>query len=334
MPALSREDFLKRYARYFNPRRVEAIQELGFFFVEGAAEGVWFHDSEGHRFLDLWCMGGLYNLGHRHPVLMDVARKALILGRLLGFTGELDDIALESLVPESARRLSLRDFLARLEEYDADWDRRAKDARDAGRVLRYVASVTRRRVEVGLQAVDASSPFASLNGTDNQVAFTTMRYQTNPLIITCTGDCIIEGRFALRGRNGIGDDTFNAATTPTAGGSAPCGAGRGGNGHPVSVKAGAPSLIYMETPKFGENGYGPGNADPVGGGGGQCGCTLPHSNFSSVNNCNNFTDDGDGSRACRLSPAARGLDRAQSRRHPADGGCCHRDCLARAAPSP
>ena len=118
---------------------------------------------------------------------MDVARKALILGRLLGFTGEINDIALESLVPESARRLSLKDFLARLEEYDPDWERRAKDARDAGRVLRYVASVTRRRVEVGLQAVAASSPFASLNGTDNQVAFTTMRYQTNPLIITGPG---------------------------------------------------------------------------------------------------------------------------------------------------
>ena len=118
---------------------------------------------------------------------LDVARKALILGRLLGFTGELEDIALESLVPEPARRLSLADFLARLEEYDAAWEQRARAARDAGRVLRYVASVTRRRVEVGLQAVDASSPFAALNGTDNQVAFTTMRYRTNPLVITGPG---------------------------------------------------------------------------------------------------------------------------------------------------
>src|SRR5207245_825576 len=33
---------------------------------------------------------------------MDVARKALILGRLLGFPGELEDIEVESLVPEGA----------------------------------------------------------------------------------------------------------------------------------------------------------------------------------------------------------------------------------------
>jgi aspartokinase/homoserine dehydrogenase 1 len=118
---------------------------------------------------------------------MDVARKALILGRLLGFEGELQDIALESLVPEPARKLSLADFLGRLDEFDDAWEQRAKAARDAGRVLRYVASVTRKRVAVGLQAVESSSPFAALSGTDNQVAFTTMRYQTNPLVITGPG---------------------------------------------------------------------------------------------------------------------------------------------------
>ncbi len=118
---------------------------------------------------------------------MDVARKALILGRLVGFEGELEDIELESLVPPPARKLPLRDFLARLEDFDESWEKRAREARDAGRVLRYVASVTRRRVEVGLQAVESTSPFAALNGTDNQVAFTTMRYQTNPLVITGPG---------------------------------------------------------------------------------------------------------------------------------------------------
>jgi len=118
---------------------------------------------------------------------MDVARKALILGRLLGFPGELEDIALESLVPERARKRPLPAFLSHLDEFDEEWEARSREARETGRVLRYVASVTRRRVAVGLQAVEATSPFAALNGTDNQVAFTTMRYQTNPLIITGPG---------------------------------------------------------------------------------------------------------------------------------------------------
>src|SRR5439155_856856 len=61
---------------------------------------------------------------------MDVARKALILGRLLGFSGELGDIAVESLVPQGAEQLSLEGFLARLDEYDQAWVRRVAAARD------------------------------------------------------------------------------------------------------------------------------------------------------------------------------------------------------------
>ena len=117
----------------------------------------------------------------------DVARKALILGRLLGFRGELDDIAVESLVPNEARRLPLPEFLERLEEWDEPWRRRVAAAGARGRVLRYRAIATRRRIKVGLVVVDARSPLASLSGTDNQFIFTTMRYKKNPLVITGPG---------------------------------------------------------------------------------------------------------------------------------------------------
>src|SRR5438128_4929726 len=118
---------------------------------------------------------------------MDVARKALILGRLLGFPGELDDIAVESLVPDGAGRLKLDRFLASLEQFDAAWAKRVAAARARGGVLRYRAIVTRKSIRVGLVVVDASSPMASLNGTDNQFIFTTMRYKKNPLVITGPG---------------------------------------------------------------------------------------------------------------------------------------------------
>ena len=118
---------------------------------------------------------------------MDVARKALILGRLLGFPGELEDIAVESLVPDGGDRVSRDEFLRRLEEYDALWEKRVAAAAARGGVLRYRAIVTPRRIRVGLVVVDASSPMASLNGTDNQFIFTTMRYKKNPLVITGPG---------------------------------------------------------------------------------------------------------------------------------------------------
>src|SRR2546428_14049952 len=118
---------------------------------------------------------------------MDVAGKALVLGRLLGFPGERGDIAVESLVPEGAERLGLKQFLASLEQCDVAWAKRVAAARARGGVLRYRAIVTRRSIRVGLVVVEASSPMASLNGTDNQFIFTTMRYKKNPLVITGPG---------------------------------------------------------------------------------------------------------------------------------------------------
>ena len=83
---------------------------------------------------------------------MDVARKALILARLLGYPGELSRTAVESLVPKWARALPLAEFLERLEELDAGWQRRVDDAarRRHGAPLR--GAVTPSKIAVGLQA--------------------------------------------------------------------------------------------------------------------------------------------------------------------------------------
>lgn len=118
---------------------------------------------------------------------MDVARKALILARLIGYQGELKDIAVESMVPEPLRGIGRDEFVARIPEMDPLWDTRARQARDRNQVWRYIARISRQRVTVSLQAVPTSSPFAALKGTDNQVVFTTMRYRENPLVITGPG---------------------------------------------------------------------------------------------------------------------------------------------------
>jgi len=118
---------------------------------------------------------------------VDVGRKALILGRLLGFTGEPGDVEVESLVSEASRALPLATFLERLEDLDPEWNQRLAAARTKGGQLRYVASVTKNKISVGLKIVDGGSPFAGLKGSDNQVAFTTARYKENPLVITGPG---------------------------------------------------------------------------------------------------------------------------------------------------
>jgi homoserine dehydrogenase len=118
---------------------------------------------------------------------MDVGRKALILARLLGYRGELSRQAVESLVPKWARALPPAQFLARLGELDPSWKRRVDAARAQGNVLRYVATVTPGKIAVGLKAVPAGSPLASIKGSDNQLVFTTARYKANPLVIRGPG---------------------------------------------------------------------------------------------------------------------------------------------------
>ncbi len=117
----------------------------------------------------------------------DVARKALILGRLMGFKGEPASVVTESLVPAGAGALPLKSFLSKLSGWDADWAERIRTARAKGQVFRYVATVTPRRLRVGLTAVNSTSPFASLQGTDNQIVFTTTRYREHPLVIRGPG---------------------------------------------------------------------------------------------------------------------------------------------------
>jgi aspartokinase/homoserine dehydrogenase 1 len=118
---------------------------------------------------------------------LDVARKALILARIIGYRGDLASVSVESLVPSALAGASLDEFLARAPELDAAWRWRADAARSRGAVLRYRARVTRRSVRVGLAEVPATDPLSRLHGTDNQFSFTTARYKAQPLVITGPG---------------------------------------------------------------------------------------------------------------------------------------------------
>jgi hypothetical protein len=52
---------------------------------------------------------------------LDVARKALILARLIGYRGDLGDVQVDSLVPEALRDVTVSEFTRRLEELDDEW---------------------------------------------------------------------------------------------------------------------------------------------------------------------------------------------------------------------
>lgn len=118
---------------------------------------------------------------------IDVARKALILARAIGFRGELSDVRVESLVSPALAESPLEQLLTRATEVDDVWADRVGRARADGQVLRYRAHVTPDSISVGLAAVNVTDPLGTLHGTDNQFTFTTKRYREQPLVITGPG---------------------------------------------------------------------------------------------------------------------------------------------------
>ncbi|KAK7829819.1 homoserine dehydrogenase [Quercus suber] len=136
------------------------------------------------------------NLGYTEPDPrddlsgMDVARKALILARLLGRRINLDSIKIESLYPEvmGSNVMSVEDFLDDgLLLLDKDIQERVNKASLNGNVLRYVCVIEGSRCEVGIQELPKDSPLGRLRGSDNVLEIYSGCYSEQPLVIQGAG---------------------------------------------------------------------------------------------------------------------------------------------------
>ncbi len=118
---------------------------------------------------------------------VDVARKALILARGLGWQLDLQDVQVRGLYPPELERLSVAEFLAALPQLDMEFRDRVDAAAAEGKVLRFAATLEDGRCRVGPTVVAADSPLGRLTGTDNLVEFYTRWYDPNPLVIQGRG---------------------------------------------------------------------------------------------------------------------------------------------------
>ena len=110
---------------------------------------------------------------------MDVMRKVMILGRMVGWPLSAADIEVESLYPAEMAGLSVAEFMAVAPQLDAAMRERVETAAQRGNVLRYVAEVEAGRGRVGLKELPAGTPLANLK----YVSFKTERYNDEPLLI-------------------------------------------------------------------------------------------------------------------------------------------------------
>jgi aspartokinase/homoserine dehydrogenase 1 len=118
---------------------------------------------------------------------MDVARKAVILGRLSGLVRSDEPVELEGLVDSSLVGGEREALFKKLEALDPYFEDRIAQASADGKKLRYLATIEAGTIRVGLESVEASSPLGMLNGTDNMVVFETDRYDERPLVVSGPG---------------------------------------------------------------------------------------------------------------------------------------------------
>ena len=115
---------------------------------------------------------------------VDVGRKILILARETGAQLELEDVSIQSLIPENLdTTLSIDEFLERLSKYDNQFLNMYTSASREDKVLRYIATWDGQNATVELKAVGSKNPFYHQNRRENFVVFTTKRYKDTPMII-------------------------------------------------------------------------------------------------------------------------------------------------------
>ncbi|GAA4297713.1 bifunctional aspartate kinase/homoserine dehydrogenase I [Aestuariibaculum suncheonense] len=122
----------------------------------------------------------------------DVARKLLILARELDLKNEFEDVAVQNLIPEAYRDISVQEFLGQLNVLDAEFQK-IKENQNPDHVLRYVGDLSgdlsqdKGVLEVKLVSIPEDSTLGHVKGSDAIFEIFTESYGEQPIVIQGAG---------------------------------------------------------------------------------------------------------------------------------------------------
>lgn len=126
----------------------------------------------------------------------DVARKLTILSRQIPALRDslpkgYQSVDTNDLTPASLASVKDgQEYVDRLPQFDADFDKLNQEAQSQDCVLRYVGVIDVKKgvIKASLERYPSTHAFATaLGGSDNIISFTTSRYSARPLLIQGSG---------------------------------------------------------------------------------------------------------------------------------------------------
>ena len=74
----SKESITAAFAEHVSSGKVAFFQQAGIEFVIGKREGIYLWDLDGKSLINCHCNGGVFNLGHRNPRVVNALQTALL----------------------------------------------------------------------------------------------------------------------------------------------------------------------------------------------------------------------------------------------------------------
>jgi acetylornithine/succinyldiaminopimelate/putrescine aminotransferase len=71
----AKQEFIEKSLHYWNPGKTQFWQDADVDLVIDRREGYFLYDMDGRRLFDVHLNGGTYNIGHRHPELIEVLNR-------------------------------------------------------------------------------------------------------------------------------------------------------------------------------------------------------------------------------------------------------------------
>ena len=70
-----KKEFIRKSIEFWNPGKTQFWQDVGVDLVIDRRQDYFLYDMDGRRLIDVHLNGGTYNIGHRHPELVEVLNR-------------------------------------------------------------------------------------------------------------------------------------------------------------------------------------------------------------------------------------------------------------------